>query len=48
MDDKESKYKSVKKKLSGHHKLGFWLSVTTAILVVAGIIILTLLPYAME
>ena len=36
------------KKRSGHHRLGFWLSVVTAVLVVLGMIVLTLLPFAME
>ncbi len=36
------------KKRSGHHRLGFWLSVSTAVIVVLGLVLLTLLPYAME
>jgi hypothetical protein len=48
MDHNGSKKKSKSIKHYGHHRLGFWLSVVTAVLVVLGMIILTLLPYAME
>ena len=37
-----------KGKHKGHHRIGFWLSVLTAVLVVLGMIFLTLLPFAME
>jgi hypothetical protein len=48
MDDKGSKKESGREKRTGHHRLGFWLSLVTAVLVVLGMIILTLLPFAME
>jgi len=48
MSSKLSKKEGDKVKRTGHHRLGFWLSVMTAVLVVIGMIVLTLLPYAME
>jgi len=48
MDDNGSKKGLEKKKRTAHHRLRFWLSITTGVLVVVGITILTLLPYAME
>ena len=48
MDGKTSKKKPGKTDRTGHHRLGFWVSVVTAVLVVFVMIILTLLPLAMK
>jgi len=48
MGDKLSTNESSEKKRPRYHRIRFWLSVATGILVVAGITVLTLLPFVME